>query len=116
MRDQTNVRSPADLSNLRTWRQGADLALELLEEADLGAMALNRRDRDDGRPHQDNLLLRYLLRLRRVDDARVEAAFCAVLTDFIASCRDGGVPDVSLLRRLSRKPVATSVAPRAETA
>jgi len=41
---------------------------------------------------QDNIVLRYLEKYRaRSPDA--EAAFCAVLSDFVADCSEGFVPD-----------------------
>src|SRR5712664_3986924 len=45
---------------------------------------------------QDNLLYRYLLRLRQEagGDPQVEMAFCSVLTDYIATACDGSVWDI----------------------
>jgi hypothetical protein len=96
------MREQKNLTDFRAWRVGADLALKLLEGADSDTMCL------DVDPPQHNLMLRYLLSLREIDDARVDAAFCAVLTDYIASTEHAGVvPGVSFLRQLSRKPIAT---------
>lgn len=95
-----------DLTGQIAWRQGVDLACELLDEASWDADEKILRDEfRDGRA-QDNVLYRYLLRLRKAGDPRVDAAFAAVLTDFIASVLDGTIPDSSSLKREARKPVA----------
>ena len=96
-------------TDAQAWRQGADLAIELLEEASENAEAcmLDGEGRSTAVP-QHNFVGRYLRTVREIGDTRIEAAFGAVLSDYIASCQDGGVPDVKLLRRLSRRPVANA--------
>lgn len=103
------ISKPERLSGRQAWRKGADLALELLENAAnaLDEMALDD-DRRDGRP-QHNIMLNYLRRIRVLNDPRIDAAFCAVLTDYIAGGESGGTPDVNFLRKLSQRPIATAV-------
>lgn len=73
-------------TDLRAWRRGVDLALCLFDEADnLDEMALDDDCRSGRR--QNNVVLSYLRRLRQINDAGVEAAFAAVLTDFVARRR-----------------------------
>jgi hypothetical protein len=95
------------------WQRGSALAIEMLDEADLDEMALTD-DCRDGRP-QDNLLYRYLLRLRHEanDAPQVERAFCSVLTDYIATACDGSVWDIAGIERCAREdgPAAQAVPP-----
>jgi hypothetical protein len=91
------------------WRLGVDLALELIGVSDADCMSLDSDARDGG--PQDNAVWRFLCKAREADDAQVERAFCAVLSDYIASARDGTVPDVEFLEKLVRRPVAQAVQP-----
>lgn len=104
------------ISDARAWRRGADLAIEMLDE-------LEERSQDDvfvldptnrGSRPQDNIVLRYLNRARDTNDSRCIVAFCAVLTDFVASGCDGVIPDAALLESLSRHPIATTAEVRHE--
>jgi hypothetical protein len=84
------------------WARGAGLALEMFEEGDIDEMGLEDGGRD-GRP-QDNLVYRYLQRLRReaAADQQVEVAFCAVLTEAIANQSDGMCHSIDSLEALVR--------------
>lgn len=94
--------------NAVAWRQGVQLAIDMLEAADdLDEMSLSDRNRG-GRP-QKNVVATFLQRLRAINDRRVEAAFGAVLSDYIAGAEDGGVPDLALLHRLAQWPIETEV-------
>jgi hypothetical protein len=97
---------PAD-----AWARGSALAVEMLAETDMDEMTLTDKFRD-GRP-QNNLLYRYLLRLREIGDAQIEAAFCSVITEYVASARDGSLVDIEWLADEVRKtgPVAQAVRP-----
>jgi len=69
----------------------AALAVDMLDEADLGEDALET-DARDGRP-QDNPLYRYLLCVRELGE-EVEKAFCSSLTEYISTAADGCIWDV----------------------
>jgi hypothetical protein len=93
------------------WQRGSALAVEMLGETDMDEMTLTDQWRD-GRP-QNNLLYRYLLRLREIGDAQIDMAFCSVVTEFLASAADGSFWDVEDIEREVRKvgPVAQRCAP-----
>lgn len=103
--------SPADgaatpsADDLLAWRRGVTFAVYLLrgargqsDEACLDPRVRNQRP-------QLNLVRDTLDQLRAINDPRVEEAFGAVMSDFITSCIDGGIPDVALLQRLARNPI-----------
>src|SRR5688572_12756780 len=94
--------------NARAWRQGVQLAIEMIEACDDSDEMVLNSDCRNGRP-QRNVVAGYLTTLCQLGDPRVTAAFGAVLTDYIASGEDGGVPDLAFLERLARQPVATEV-------
>ena len=94
------------------WERGSALAIECLDDmSDLDRACMCDEGRD-GAP-QDNVLYRYLLRLRREadDDPQVEQAFCSVLTDYIASAVCGSTWDVESIEGQAREsgPVAQAV-------
>lgn len=96
------------------WRRGTELAIEMFNEADLDeAMSVNADERE-GRA-QNNLVFRYLLRLRQVagEDQHVEMAFCSILTEFIATACGGSCYDVDGIEHLARRvgPVPQAVQP-----
>jgi hypothetical protein len=97
-------------TDARAWREGVNRAQTLLDEAhEIGlcetGLEPNHRD---GRP-QKNIVARHLAELRELNDPRVDAAFGAVLSDFIASFVDSYLePDE--VDKLTRWPIAAEVA------
>jgi hypothetical protein len=96
------VVSPFEEIPAEAWTRGSALAIELLDEMDLDKVCMCDESRDGG--PQDNILYRYLQRLRREasDDPQVEQAFCSVLSDYIASAPEG-TWDVDAIERAARK-------------
>ena len=95
---------PFEEISAEAWARGSALAIELLDEIDLDNVCMCDESRDGG--PQDNILYRYLQRLRRgeaADDPQAELAFCSVLSDYIGSAEDGGTWDVDAIERASRK-------------
>ena len=90
-----------------SFRKGQAIAIGLID--DLGTVKNARTKGDDccldptyrrygasgGRGPADNVLLRYLDRLRAGGDRELEAGFCSVLSDYIGTCAVGAVPDVA---------------------
>ncbi|HXS53290.1 MAG TPA: hypothetical protein VN782_12215 [Usitatibacter sp.] len=81
--------------------QGAALAVEMLRElqgADLAgrsACGLSPEGREPGKP-QRNIVRCYLEATQ--GDREMEAGFTSVLSDFIASCASGCIPDARVYR------------------
>jgi hypothetical protein len=98
------VVSPFEEISAEAWARGSALAIELLEEMDLDRVCMCDEVRD-GAP-QDNIIYRYLQRLRREaaadSQAEQEQAFCSVLSDYIASAPEG-TWDVDAIERHARK-------------
>jgi hypothetical protein len=97
----------------QAWARGSALAIELLEECDdLDRVCMC--DEGRGGAAQDNVLYRYLLRLRREasDDPQVEMAFCSVLSDYIGAAPEGAW-DVDAIEKYVREsgPVRQAVRP-----
>lgn len=89
-----------------TERDGRELAVALfheIEASDCETAAINAEYRDEGKP-QDNTVLRYLAVLREANSRELEAGFAAVLTDFVACCLDGSVPDAAYYERFIEDP------------
>jgi hypothetical protein len=96
------------LSPEAAWRLGADLAIDLVDEAveiGLEELALHA-DARDGRP-QTNVVLRYLDKLREVNDRRVDAAFGALLSDYLGSYAKSWLSRQHL-QEITRLPIATT--------
>jgi hypothetical protein len=77
-------------------REAYRLAITMLSELESStdlceACALDEMLPERTQP-QDNIVLRYLETCRALSPA-AEAAFCAVLSDFVADCSEGFVPD-----------------------
>ncbi len=90
-------------NDLEAWTAGARAALDLLKEAaDVGTSAagLEAEFRKLGES-QNNFVLRHLDRVAAFGEPRVTAAFAAVLSDYIATCESGGVPDFHFMERIS---------------
>jgi hypothetical protein len=99
----------------QAWARGSALAIKCLDDSsDLDKVCMCDEGRDGG--PQDNVLYRYLLRLRLEagDDPDVERAFCSVLTDMLASavggCGTWDIGDIEVQARASG-PVAQAVRP-----
>ena len=90
----------------QAWRQGADLAIELLEEINIDQVTLEDSVRD-GRP-QDNAVYRFMCKARQGGEPQL-MAFCAVLSEYVGSAADGSCLDVSFVAKLARRPVAQAV-------
>jgi hypothetical protein len=77
-------------------REAYRLAITMLTELELSTELCDACALDEMLPGrtqpQDNIVLRYLEQCRARSPA-AEAAFCAVLSDFVADCCEGFVPD-----------------------
>jgi hypothetical protein len=93
-----------DRSDEDCWRIGTELARDMLVGDYLDQMAIED-DCREGRP-QTNVVWWYLRRLRELDDDRVDAAFGAVLSDFVGSYSGSWYSDEDL-NRMTAKPIAT---------
>lgn len=102
-----NTKSP--LKTRRGWRQGAELAIAMLEQAEQcgtdECFELDSTNRN-GAP-QRNLVLEYFRRIRSLNDPRAEEAFCSMLTYYIGACAGGGIPDLETLDPYVRRPIET---------
>jgi hypothetical protein len=83
-------------------REGYKLAITMLRDLEASTELCDLCALDEfvtGRATpQDNIVLRYLEKCRaRSPDA--EVAFCAVLSDFLADCSEGLVPDAGTYRK-----------------
>jgi hypothetical protein len=90
----TTTRRTVDLKD--DAREAYKLAITMLAELERStdlcdACALDEMVQGRARP-QDNIVLRYLEQCRARSPA-AEAAFCAVLSDFVADCSEGFVPN-----------------------
>jgi hypothetical protein len=105
--DSTGLYRPhgADATpDIRAWREGVELALDMIDACDdLDEMSL-QADCRDGRP-QLNACLPFIQRLREIGDERVEAAFASVLTEVLASREEGSFPDTTTLEQWTQWPV-----------
>jgi hypothetical protein len=92
----------------QSWRNGVRLALDLLDEAsDLGLDELAIEDDcRDGRA-QNNVMLRYLDKLRALEDRNADAAFCAVLSDYLGTYADSYFGRANL-ERMTSEPIASA--------
>jgi hypothetical protein len=96
MAKTTTNRRPPDPKNDR--REGYKLAITMLRQletsTDLCAeCALDELRTEKTRP-QDNVVLRYLHECRTRSPS-AEAAFCAILSDFVSDCSEGFVPSAA---------------------
>jgi hypothetical protein len=96
--------------NAAAWRRGVVLAMELLEHADNETCGMDDEFRP-GRPQYD-VVGAYLVRAKR--DPVTLAAFTAVLSDFISSVQDGGIPDPDFYPRFLDVPAQMPVLTESE--
>ncbi len=89
------------------WLTGADVAIDLLEEgAELGLSEMALQDEcRQGRP-QANVFLKHLKRLRALNNSTSDAAFSAVMTEYVGLYADSLT--MQLFIDESRKPIATT--------
>lgn len=95
--------------NSISWKKGVTLAYDMLERIettslDLAAIEDNCRE---GAP-QWNVALPFLRDFRKMADPEAVAAFAAALTDYVSTAKRSGEPDISVMRRIARVPIATT--------
>ena len=76
---------------------GVELALAMLKEmedadCEFSRYGLEPRYRQPGK-EQDNIVLRYLDDIRKRGDRALEDGFTSLLTEYVSSCVEGGVPE-----------------------
>ena len=106
------------MRKLLTEADGRKLAIKMLREfenydgdIDIGwRWQIEAKYREEG-TQQDNVLLRHLATIRDAGNANALAGFCAVLTDYIGCCEDGGVPDVRIYENLIERDITGKPGP-----
>lgn len=84
-------------------QDGRDFAVRLIREMKkrVDSCLINTSvDAPEDRRDQTNILLLVFDKLLHLQDREAMVGFTEVLTDFVASCADGTVPDPSLYRKV----------------
>lgn len=82
-----------------TEADGHQLAVDLLREVGHEWSTFEDSTSDAWKRQQVQVVARYLATLREHSSPELERGFCAVLTDYLGACVNGGVPDPEYYER-----------------